>query len=36
LEKGGQELLDQGIVAYVQKPLRVEEIAEAVREALNI
>ena len=35
LERGGQELLDQGIVAYVQKPLRVEEIAEAVQTALD-
>lgn len=35
LERGGQELLDQGIVAYVQKPLRVEEIADAVQAALE-
>jgi two-component system cell cycle sensor histidine kinase/response regulator CckA len=35
LERAGQELLDQGIVAYVQKPLRVEEIAEAVQTALG-
>ncbi len=35
LDQSGKELLNQGIVAYIQKPLRVEVVAQAVRDALS-
>jgi len=35
LDRGGKEMLDQGVVAYIQKPLRVDVVARAVRDALE-
>ena len=34
LDRGGKEMLKQGVVAYIQKPLQVEVIAQAVRNAI--
>lgn len=35
LGSSGKELLNQGIAAYVQKPLRLDDIANAIHEALT-
>lgn len=35
LDRGGKELLNRGVVAYIQKPLQVEVIAQAIRDALT-
>ncbi len=35
LERGGKEFLKQGVVAYIQKPLQVETVILAVRDALD-
>jgi signal transduction histidine kinase/ActR/RegA family two-component response regulator len=35
LDRGGKELLNRGVVAYIQKPLQVEVIAHAIRDALT-
>jgi signal transduction histidine kinase/CheY-like chemotaxis protein len=35
LEQGGQELLSQGIVDFIQKPVHVEDLAQAIYEALE-
>jgi len=35
LERGGKEFLTQGVVAYIQKPLQVETVISAVRDALD-
>jgi two-component system, cell cycle sensor histidine kinase and response regulator CckA len=34
LDSDGRDMLSQGIVAYIQKPLRVHEIAAAIQDAL--
>lgn len=35
LDRGGKELLNRGVVAYIQKPLQVKVIAQAIRDALT-
>jgi nitrogen-specific signal transduction histidine kinase/ActR/RegA family two-component response regulator len=35
LDQGGQELLSQGIVDFLQKPIHVEDFARAIHEALE-
>jgi two-component system cell cycle sensor histidine kinase/response regulator CckA len=35
LDRGGQELLSQGIVDFIQKPVHVEDLAQAIYEALK-
>ena len=35
LDQGGQELLSQGIVDFIQKPVLVEDLAKAIQDALE-
>jgi len=35
LDSSGKEILDQGIVSYIQKPVQIQDIATAMREAID-
>jgi DNA-binding NarL/FixJ family response regulator len=35
LDREGKELLNRGVVAYIQKPLQIEVITQAIRAALT-